>query len=142
MPQWFFFHQLKLVQHPVTTITRDHHPKICRSVPLTCLEAPPRNICFIFVCREYPLLLMESCEVFWVSTQRPTWQLPAWPPQKTHTILFAICNQGMGVLVAIYVSISCHINVSTCCHVCFHMFFKITITESWECHPRFELLNC
>lgn len=21
-------------------------PKICRSVPLTCLEAPPRNICF------------------------------------------------------------------------------------------------
>lgn len=61
--------------------------------------------------------------------------------KKTHNS-FCQSNQGMGVLVAIYVSICYHINVSTCCHVCFHMFFKITITESWECHPRFELLNC
>lgn len=85
---------------------------------------------------------MESCEVFLGLHTAPNMAAACMAASKKHTILFAICNQGMGVLVAMYVSICCHITVSTCCHVCFHMVFKITFTESCECHPRFESLNC
>lgn len=37
MPQCFFFHQLKLVHHPVTTITRDHHPAPSQKFAALCL---------------------------------------------------------------------------------------------------------